>query len=80
MTSQLFTVHSGVLPVTALVFYELKPLKRLCFPCKSCYLIYLISNILQHSYTGYTVYAGYLIQNDIKMAYLYSQLKRTLAV
>lgn len=47
MTSRLFTVHPGVLPVTALVFYESNPSKGLYFPCKSCYLIYLISNILK---------------------------------
>jgi len=47
MTSWLFTVHPGVLPVTALVFYELNPLGGLYVTCKSCYLIRLFSNILK---------------------------------
>lgn len=47
MTSQLFTLCPGVLPVAALVFYELNLSKGLYFPCKSRYLICLISNILK---------------------------------
>lgn len=35
---------------------------------------------LQHTEAGYTAYAGFLIQNDIKMAYLHGQLKHTLTV
>lgn len=33
---------------------------------------------LQPIEAGYRAYAGYLIQNDIKMAYLHRQLKHTL--
>lgn len=35
---------------------------------------------LQHIEACYTAYAWYLIQNDIKMAYLHRQLKHTLTL